>query len=164
MFKTNKTLIAAGVGLLAFLGVAISQTVTAPQVTVINPTDLMQIIPFGQPKAGAVYSTPSLVTAQHGYQKATPVSYTGVAAAYTFAANQGYLLLTPATTIANLSIMLAAAPSDGARECVFTTNTITALGVAANTGQSINNAVTTLAANTSACYLYSAANLAWDRS
>lgn len=161
--KLNKTLLAAGVGLLAFAGVAISQSVSVPQVSVIHPTDLFQVIPLGQPKAASVYSTAPLITTQFGYVKLTPNTYTGVAAAYTFGPSQSYFVLSPSTTIANLSIMLAAAPSDGARECVFTSNTITAFGLLANTGQTINNAITALTANTGACYLYSASNLTWDR-
>jgi hypothetical protein len=63
-----------------------------------------------------------------------------------------------------LTIVLAAAPSDGARECVFSADIVTTLVVSANTGQSINNAATSLAANASACYIYSLSNLTWDRS
>jgi hypothetical protein len=63
-----------------------------------------------------------------------------------------------------VTVVLAAAPSDGARECIFTSGAaITTLVVAANTGQTINNAVTSLSANTGACYLFSRSNLTWDR-
>jgi hypothetical protein len=68
------------------------------------------------------------------------------------------------TTLSAVTIVLAAAPSDGARECIFSGGYgVTTVVVAANTGQSINNAVTSFAANVGACYLYSASNLTWDR-
>jgi hypothetical protein len=158
--RFNKTLIAAGVGLLAFAGVAISQSVSVPQVSLLNATDLFQVIPFGRPTSGNVYAVPSLITSQHGYQKYG----SGATGTYTFAANQGYIILHNGTTISSLTIVLAAAPSDGARECVFSADIVTTLVVSANTGQSINNAATSLAANASACYIYSLSNLTWDRS
>jgi hypothetical protein len=158
--RFNKTLIAAGVGLLAFAGVAISQSVSVPQVSLLNATDLFQVIPFGRPTSGNVYATPSLITSQYGYQKYG----SGATGLYTFAANQGYIVLHNGTTIAALSIVLAAAPSDGARECIFSSDTVTAITISANTGQSINNAATALTANVGVCYIYSLSNLTWDRS
>ncbi len=158
--KFNKTLVAAVIGVLAFIGIAISQTISVPQVTVLNPTDLFQVVPLGQPSAANVYSTPSLITSQFGYQKYGAT----VSGTYTFQANQGYIVLHNGTTVSSVTIVLAAAPSDGARQCVFSTDIVTTLVVAANTGQSINNAVTSLSANTGACYLFSKSNLTWDRS
>jgi hypothetical protein len=160
--KINKTLIAGGLGLLAFVGIAISQTISVPQVSILNPTDLFQVIPLGQPTASNVYATPSLITAQNGYQKASPATFAGNG--YTFAANQTYLVLTNASVIANMSVTLAAAPSDGAKECVFSQNGVTAFQIIVASGQTIHNAVTTLAAATGVCYVYSASNLTWDRS
>ena len=59
---------------------------------------------------------------------------------------------------------MAPNPVDGANECVFSTQIITALSISANAGQSINNAITTLGALGSACYRYSLSNLTWDQS
>jgi hypothetical protein len=157
--KFKKTTVAAGIGLLAFIGVAISQTILVPQVTVINPTDLFQIIPLGQPSAQNVYAKPAQITSQSGYQKW--IAATGT---YTFGNSDSYISFNPTTTISSVTVVLAAAPSDGARECIFSSGAgITTLVVAANTGQTINNAVTSLAANTGACYLFSRSNLTWDR-
>jgi hypothetical protein len=160
--KLNKTLIAAGVGLTAFVGLAIAQSVTPPQVSVIHPTDLIQVIPFGQPTSGNVYATPALVTSQAGYVKYNTSAIS--AGTYTFANSQSYLILTPGTTISTLTVILAANPSDGARECVWSNSIITTLVVAANTGQTINGAATALTAAAGACYVYSLSNLTWDRS
>jgi hypothetical protein len=157
--KINKTMIAAGVGVLAFIGVAISQVISVPQVSIVNPTDLLQIIPLGQPSAANVFAKPAQITSQSGYQK-----YAQGTGTYTFGNSDSYIVLHPSTTISSLTIVLAAAPSDGARECFFSAGAgITTLVVSANTGQSINNAITTLAANAGACYLYSLGNLTWDR-
>lgn len=157
MFK--KIAVAAGLAFLLLSGAVLSQSISVPQVSVINPTDLFQIIPKGQPVAGNVYATPAQITAQSGYYKSIP----GSLFTYTFANSTSYAAFAPAGTIAYGYVTLAPAPSDGARECVFTTNTITTLYLAASSGQTLNNAVTTLAANTGVCYLYSASNTTWDR-
>jgi hypothetical protein len=154
-------LIAAGVGLCAFIGLAIAQTVPVPQVSVLHPTDLFQVIPFGQPTSGNVYTTPAEITSQFGYVKYNTSAIS--AGTYTFANSQAYLTLTPGTTISTLTVILAANPSDGARECIWSNSIISTLVVAANTGQTINGAVTSLSAAAGACYLYSASNLTWDR-
>lgn len=96
------------------------------------------------------------------------LSYTKVAAAtgfsYTFGNYQQEMLFEPAGTLAAGYVTLAPTPVDGSKACVFSTQIITALSVSANVGQTIVNAVTSLAANARACYLYSSSNLQWDRS
>lgn len=159
MKKLKITLIAAGFGLVALSGAVLSQAVVAPQVSIINPTDLIQIVPFGRPQAGNVYAPPALLTAQTGYYKSTPTS----GFRFTFTATQRYAAFTPAGTLNYGYVTFAAAPSDGSQECVFSTTAITTLYLTANTGQTLNNAVTTLAANAKVCYLYSASNTTWDR-
>lgn len=83
----------------------------------------------------------------------------------TFANAQGDLLLRPAGTLAAGYVTLAPLPPDGRRACIFSTQTITTLyltkGAAA---QTLNDAVTTLAANARVCYTYGLSNLTWDRS
>ena len=58
---------------------------------------------------------------------------------------------------------MAPNPGDGQMACLFSTQTQTALTLSANTGQTINNAITAMTALTSYCYVYSATNAAWDR-
>lgn len=94
------------------------------------------------------------------YSKVVPV--TGFN--YTFANNQTKMLFEPAGTLAAGYVTLAAAPVDGQEACIFSTAAVTAFYLTANTGQSINNAVTALVANTRYCYTYSLANTTWDRS
>jgi hypothetical protein len=157
----TRTWIAAAFGLLGLGAIALAQPVVAPQVQVINPGDLFQDVVNGSPQAQSYYATASQITAQSGYYKSAPL--TGFT--FTFANNQTNAAFRPAGTLAAGYIVAAPNPSDGARECIFTTAAITGTYWAANTGQSINNALsnTTIAANTGACYLYSASNATWDR-
>ena len=163
----KKILIASGVGFLALTGIALSQSPTLPYVTTggVHPTtDAIQIVPNGQPSAQSQFVHPSQITGTYGYYKSA-ASSPATGFTYTFGANVTYASFTPSGTLAAGYFTLAAAPSDGQRNCIFTTQTITAAYVAANTGQSINAALagTALSANTGICYLYGASNLTWDR-
>jgi len=80
---------------------------------------------------------------------------------YTFAAGTQVLVINPAGTLATGTITMPAAPSDGMTITFSSTKIITALTVNANSGQTINNNVTTLSAGQSAAYIYRAASTAW---
>jgi hypothetical protein len=80
---------------------------------------------------------------------------------YTFAAGTQVLVMNPAGTLATGTITMPASPSDGMTITFSSTKIITALTVNANTGQTINNAVTTLSAGQSASYIYRSASTAW---
>jgi hypothetical protein len=154
-----------GLAVAAFLGIAgyaAAQTIPVPQVQTLNPNnDVIQVIPGGAPAANEVFAPPALITNVYGYYKSVPA--TGMQ--YAFAKNVTFAAFAPAGTIANFLVSLAANPSDGARNCIFTTQIMTSLIVSPTTaGQLINNAINgTLAANTSVCYLFSASNATWDR-
>lgn len=152
-------LLGASLAAMASVNVASAQITILPQVTKVNPTDLFQDIPGGVAYSTNYYTTAAAITSQSGYVKNVPLT----AFSLTFANTQSWLELNPAGTLAAGTITLAPAPSDGARECIFSTQIVSALTLSANSGQSINNAVTALAANTGVCYLYSASNLTWDR-
>lgn len=94
-----------------------------------------------------------------GYQKVVPLT----AFTLTFGDNQSIMALNPAGTLATGTITLPANPVDGQRALIFSSQTQTALTLNANTGQSINNAVTALTANVAVEYIYSASNTTWDR-
>jgi hypothetical protein len=160
MKHLNKILIGAAIGFLALSGAVLSQVVTLPQVQIINPTDLMQIIVKGQPSAQSQYATPAQVTSQMGYYKSIPASLF----TFTFANSQSLAAFVPAGTLAYGYVTLAPNPSDGAQECIYSKSAITTLYLTASSGQTLNDAVTTLAALAQNCYLYSASNLTWDRS
>ncbi len=95
-----------------------------------------------------------------GYTKAAAT--TGFS--YVFANGQSRMLLEPSGTLATGTVTMAPVPVDKEEACLFSTQTITSLTVSAGAGQSINNAVSTLAANARVCYLYSSSNTTWDRS
>lgn len=160
MNKTKITLIAAGLAFLGLSGAVLSQSVNAPQVTIINPTDLIQIVPFGQPRAQSVYTTPSLLTAQKGSYKSAPAS----GFTFTFANNQALAAFDPAGTLAYGYVTLAPLPSDQTEECIFSTEAITTLYLSANSNQTLSDGVSTLAANARVCYSYSLSNATWNRS
>lgn len=160
----KKSLIAAGLAFLLGSGVVYSQTISVPTLTTLRPfIDLIQVIPNGKPSAQSQYAPPALVTNVYGYYKSG--TNAGAGFNYTFGANVTFAQFSPSGTIASGYVTLPANPSDGARACIFTTQTITAAYVAANAGQSINGALssTSLSANTGACYLYGASNTTWDR-
>ena len=161
----KKLLIGSALAFLGLSGVALSQS--APTVALLHPTDLIQVIPFGQPSAQSKYALAPAITNQFGYYKSVP----GAGFAYTIGTNVTYTAFNPGGTLASGYTTLPPAPPDGARTCVFSTQTITAFYVAANTGQSITNfggysnggSSTALTANVAGCWLYSASNTTWDR-
>jgi hypothetical protein len=156
-----------GAGLLATIGLVAAQVPAVPQVSVTHQNDLIQVIPNGAPSAQSVYGTIPQITNAPGYYKSIPV--TGFT--YQWAQGVTYANFAPAGTIAAGYVTLASNPSDGSRNCIFSTNTITAIyvcktstGVGNCVQTGVNNAITTLSANTSACYTYSTSNSTWDRS
>lgn len=155
----KKILLAVAAGLFGFAVAALAQTVAPPTSSVVNPTDLFPIIKGGVGSAQTIYVAPAQITSQSGYVKASPV--TGFT--YTFGNSQSFLVLTNAATVSQGTVTLAAAPSDGDRNCMFAQSTVTTLNLAASTGQTLDNAITTLGPAAAACYLYSASNATWDR-
>lgn len=73
------------------------------------------------------------------------------------------LILNPAGTIATCTVQMPANPVDGDIVRVSTSQEITGLTVSPNTGQSIKNAPTTLAAAGSFAYLYRNSDTTWYR-
>ncbi len=147
--------------LLAFAGaIAIAQQVTPPSVTLIHPlADLVQVVPNGGAQPSSVFATPAQILASGAYYKSVPS--TGFT--FTFGNTQTRALFRPSTTLSTGTITLPPNPSDGDTPCFWSKNIVTTLTLSANTGQSINDAVTTLGAAGHACYTYSSSNLTWDR-
>lgn len=160
-----------GLTFAALAGVVIAQTISLPFVTTINPTaDAIQIVPRSQPSAQSVYATPSQVTSQ-GYQTVVNTGATtaqinaGTAYTYTMANYQQDMLFDfGGSTISYVYLTFAPNPSDGARECFFSSGTVTAAYLSANSGQTLSRPVTAFTANTRYCWDYSVANLTWTRS
>lgn len=159
MKKTTFILAAA-----ALLGLGAATAVMAqslPQVQTISPTnDRMQVIPNGQASARSVYASPAQVTATKGYYRSVPANLF----TYTFDNDVSIAAFDPAGTLAYGYVTMAPTPSDGTEACIFSTAAITTLYLTANTGQSISDAVSTLAANTRNCYVYAKSLATWYRS
>lgn len=82
---------------------------------------------------------------------------------YTIPNTVTHSILNPAGTLATGTITMPASPVDGQINTVATSQTITALTVNPNTGQSIMNAPTTLSAGTGFQYIYRSADTTWYR-
>lgn len=73
------------------------------------------------------------------------------------------LVLEPAGTLATGTVTLPAAPEDGDTVGISTTQTITALTISPNTGQTVADAPTTLGVGGAVRFLYRSANTTWYR-
>lgn len=80
---------------------------------------------------------------------------------YTFAAGTQTLVMNPAGTLATGTITMPASPSDGMTITISTTQQITALTLSGNTGQTVNNATTFIAAASATAYVYRASSATW---
>lgn len=87
-------------------------------------------------------------TTTTGFSYTLPSGYTGV-------------VFTPAATLASGTVTMPSSPSDGMVVTIASTQVITALSLAGNTGQSIVNAITTLLAGGAASFVYRASNSTW---
>lgn len=94
-----------------------------------------------------------------GYSRVVPT--TGFS--QTVANNVSALVLKPAGTLASGTITMPASPLDGQELVIASSQTITALTLAGNTGQTVNGAATTLSANTSIQYKWVATDSTWYR-
>lgn len=157
------------IGCFVLLGAVVAATAAlAGNTTVVTPRTGDVTFPITPPKldrsggsiGDATRGGMAPVNGVDAYFKVVPASGFN----YTFGPHQREMLFRPTGTISAGYVTLAAAPIDGAQQCSFTTQTITNFYVSANVGQSINNAVTSLAANAKACYTYSLSNKTWDRS
>lgn len=162
----KKILTLAALGVAALDGVAFAQVIGIAQAPLVHPTtDLIQIIPNGQPSSQSFYIPPAALSSQEQYSKVTLTGQPTSAYTQTFSNFQTDLVLLASGTISYAYINFAPAPSDGARECVYANQTVTLAYPTANTGQTVNssNTITSMTASTRYCFLYSASNLTWDR-
>ena len=83
--------------------------------------------------------------------------------ALTIGASIQYLILEPAGVLATGTITMPASPTDGYRVGFTSTQVVTALTLTPNTGQTIRNSPTALAAGVGVTFLYRSANATWYR-
>jgi hypothetical protein len=80
---------------------------------------------------------------------------------YTFAAGTQLLLAVPAGTLATGTVTMPSTPADGMNITIASTQSITALTINANTGQSIVGGATFISAGGSQTFVYRLANTTW---
>lgn len=156
-----KRIVLGACGALVLASLALAQVITVPVVQSLGPTDLVQVIPQGQPSAQSVYASPGSIAGVEAYSYQIPLT----AFAITVPAHVDFLYLNPAGTLATGALTMEPTPSDGQRFCLQDTQTQTAITVSANTGQSLGGiaAPTALVANTRYCWFYNRPLASWIR-
>ena len=143
---------------LVLSGVVYAQ-VTLPTLGSLNATDLVQVLPLGSSAAGNKYAKVGTVSSAASYSKSVPLT----AFSLTFAQGQQWIYLVPVGTLATGTITFATLPSDGQIACIHSTQTQTALTLAAASGDTIGTTITAMTADTSYCWMYVRADLKWYR-
>ena len=170
-----KRLLAVGIAALC-IAAAYAQGVPTNWLLSPNGTESVNgVITYGQSPGTLQVAVASLRDAK-GYIKLVPttgqtLSYGGTVGCSPVSATAGkcvsVMQLTPAGTLATLTINTPLYPVDGEVMQIFSTQIITALTMTASQGQTINGGLTALAANTGYAWLYSAGSSAtngtWDR-
>jgi hypothetical protein len=150
-----RILLGAAACLLAGVGLAAAQQATND---LVSPTGTEAINTYSNTLLSQVYSTQLRDAA--GYSKQSPAS----GSTLTFAYGQSVMQIGGASTLATLTIKLAAAPVDGQVNCFYTKPAVTALTLSLSTvSQTLNDAVTATSATSRYCYLYSLGTTTWDR-
>ena len=155
------TILLAGAFAVSLAGVAVAQLVPTSQLnSQVYTDDLVQVITHSVPTSSGRYVRPKQLTAQFGYYRGAPTASFSL----TLDDNATRMLLKPNGTITTGYVTFNPNPNDGQEDCLYSTQAITNFYPTANTGQSVDSAVTTLAANASACYLYQLSSATWYRS
>lgn len=106
---------------------------------------------------------PTIVNGTNGLLRSADYQTPSTGFSYTFPASSQVVIFKPSGTLAAGTITMPLAPSDGMTVTMTTTQTITALVLLGNTGQTVNNAITTLTAGAAASYLYRSTDTSWYR-
>ena len=74
-----------------------------------------------------------------------------------------YYVMTPAGTLATLTVVMPTTPVDGQEVFITSTQIVTALTHNPGAGQTLNGALTTIAANGNAAWVYKSSTTSWYR-
>lgn len=74
-----------------------------------------------------------------------------------------YYVMEPAGTLATLTVVMPTTPADGQEVFITSTQVVSALTHSPGAGQTLNGALTTLAANGNAAWVYRSTNTTWYR-
>lgn len=152
-------IVGAALGLFGLGGWAFSQNANQVLLTMLG-SELIQIYPSGNLTAATVYTTVSSLRDGRMYVQLAPT--TGFT--LTMTPLQSAVSLNPAGTLATGAIVLPPTTIDGKAVMLFASQTITALTLSTSNGATFTPAaITTLAANGSAEYIYSVAANTWYR-
>lgn len=158
----KKWLIGSALALAALCGVAVAQ-VPGLFLTTLTGNEQINVL---VPSTGTVITSPQITTIKavqlrdaSGYQIVTQVA----ALAVQISPNVSALSLQGATAGTSGTITFAANPVDGQRILIFSQAGFSGAALAAQSGQTINVGITSLAANGSAEYIYQASTTTWFR-
>lgn len=164
MFKSRYLALAAALAI-GFASSVWAQVIVLPQQQSLQQTDLIQIIPNGQPNAQSAFAPVGGAQGIEQYSYQIPLTGFTITPANYIA----YLYLNPAGTLATGTLTMPATPGDGQRFCLQDTQTQTAITIQANTGQTLAAGTfglatpTALVANTKYCWLYIRSLATWTR-
>ena len=105
----------------------------------------------------------TIVSGTNGVLQSTDYQAPTTGFTYTFPSSSQVVLFKPIATLLTGTITMTLAPSDGMTVTMASTQIITTLVLNGNTGQTVNNAITTLSAGGFASYLYRSADTSWYR-
>lgn len=163
--KINIALKAALAAALLAGGLAAYAQVSVPPRGPMTQSDLIQVIPGGQPSAQSVYATPGQLSGTEGYSYQVPLTAFSITPSDTTT----FLYINPAGTLATGTLTMPAHPGDGQKFSFESSQTQTAITIAANTGQTLTAGTYGLAtptagvANTIYTWMYIANQAAWVR-
>jgi len=158
--RIHKGILAAGIAaVMAGLGFAAMAQSANPLVSAIGQADQVQIIPGGIASARSTYGNAGWVGGLEQYSFQVPL--TGFA--ITIPNHTSLMMINPAGTLATGTFTMEPNPSDGQRVCIVSTQTQTAVTIAANTGQTIGGLAVPAAgtANVRMCFTYIASTATW---
>lgn len=158
--RMKKIFLAASLLLAGAVGIAWGQSISYPVLPNVGTSDLVADLPNGSAAVGSRFVHPYQISGALGYQDLGAAT-TGNT--YDFNAGQVNMLMRPSGTLAAVTLLTEATPSDGQMECFFSSQTTTALTWSANTGQTVTGAPTAGVANTRYCMMYEAAASTWYR-
>lgn len=149
----------AAVALAAAVTAAIAQTTVVPTVARVDADDLIQVVKHGRPTAQSTYATAAQITGAFGYTRSVPL--TGFSLSY--GAGESFKLIVPAGTLATGTFTLAANPGNGQLNCFRSTQTQTAVTIAAGSAsQTVTGAPTAMVASTTYCMIFDATTTTWN--
>jgi hypothetical protein len=149
----------AGLFALAIGGVigAQAQLNTLTSVLSVGAGDMFLDVVGGAPSPTASYATAGLIS------NTTSVAYSVPLTAFTITQGTGvtWTIINPAGTLANGTFTFEAAPTNGSRACIVSSQTQSAITFTGASGQTVTGAPSALVAGTPVCFTYVSSVSTW---